>query len=40
MIAIPGPAGKDPLITAIKQAKGRPFVAKTGAEGVRLEMEE
>lgn len=40
MIAIPGPAGKDPLITAIEQAKGRPFVAKTGAEGVRLEREE
>jgi len=40
MIAIPGPAGKEPLMTAIKQAKGRPFVAKTGAEGVRLEKEE
>ena len=40
MIAIPGPAGKGPLMTAIKQAKGRPFVAKTGAEGVRLEREE
>ena len=40
MIAISGPTGKEPLMTAIKQAKGRPFVVKTGQEGVRLEREE
>ena len=39
MIAIPGPAGKETLMTAISQAGGRPFSAKTGQEGVRLEGE-
>ena len=39
IIAIPGPAGKEPLMTAIRQAGGKPFSAKTGQEGVRLERE-
>ncbi len=39
MIAIPGPTGKEPLMTAIMQAGGRPFATKTGQEGVRLERE-
>ncbi|HNQ54015.1 MAG: Mevalonate kinase [Euryarchaeota archaeon ADurb.Bin190] len=39
MIAIPGPAGKEPLMTAIRQAGGRPFATTTGQEGVRLERE-
>ena len=39
MIAIPGPAGKEPLMTAIRQAGGRPFATKTGQDGVRLERE-
>ena len=37
MIAIPGPAGKETLMTAISQAGGRPFAAMMGEEGVRLE---
>ena len=40
MIAIPGPAGKETLMTAIRQAGGWPFAAKMGQEGVRLEREE
>ena len=40
MIAIPGPAGKEPLMTAIRQAGGWPFAATTGQEGVRMEREE
>lgn len=39
MIAIPGPAGKETLMTAIRQAGGRPFATMMGEEGVRLEME-
>ena len=39
MIAIPGPTGEEPLITAIRQAGGRPFATTMGQEGVRLEME-
>ncbi|MDD1722692.1 MAG: mevalonate kinase [Methanothrix sp.] len=40
MIAIPGPSGKETLMTAIRQAGGWPFAAKMGQEGVRLEREE
>ena len=39
MIAIPGPTGEEPLITAIRQAGGRPFATTMGQEGVRLERE-
>jgi mevalonate kinase len=39
MIAIPGPTGEEPLITAIRQAGGRPFAITMGQEGVRLERE-
>ena len=39
MIAIPGPAGKETLMTAISQAGGRPFAAMMGEQGVRLEGE-
>jgi mevalonate kinase len=37
MIALPGPAGIEPLMTAIRQAGGVPFAVKAGQEGVRLE---
>jgi len=39
MIAIPGPAGKETLMTAISQAGGRPFAAMMGEQGVLLEGE-
>lgn len=38
MIALPGPAGKETLMTAIRQAGGTAFAAKIGQEGVRLEL--
>jgi len=37
MIALPGAEGSGPVITAIKQAKGRAFCVRTGCQGVRLE---
>lgn len=39
MIALPGPAGQETLMTAIRQAGGYPFSVKSGREGVRLEKE-
>jgi mevalonate kinase len=37
MIALPGPKGIEPLMTAIRQAGGAPFAVKAGQGGVRLE---
>jgi mevalonate kinase len=37
MIALPGAAGVDALMVAIRQARGVPFKVLTGCEGVRLE---
>ncbi len=37
MIALPSPGSKAVLITALAQACGKPFLAKTGCEGVRME---
>jgi len=37
MISLPGAAGVDPLMVALRQARGVPFKVLTGCEGVRLE---
>ena len=37
MIALPGEAGVDALMVALRQARGAPFKVLTGCEGVRLE---
>jgi mevalonate kinase len=37
MIALPGHAGVDALMVALRQARGVPFKVVTGCEGVRLE---
>ena len=37
MIALPGTAGVDALMVALRQARGVPFKVVTGCEGVRLE---
>jgi mevalonate kinase len=37
MIALPGTAGVEPLMVALRQARGVPFAVQTGCEGVRLE---
>ncbi|MEI8004198.1 MAG: mevalonate kinase, partial [Methanothrix sp.] len=37
MIALPGTAGLDALMVALRQARGVPFKVMTGCEGVRLE---
>jgi mevalonate kinase len=37
MIALPGSAGVDALMVALRQARGVPFKVVTGCEGVRLE---
>jgi mevalonate kinase len=37
MIALPGVAGVEPLIVALRQARGAAFEVLTGCEGVRLE---
>lgn len=37
MIALPGIAGVEPLMVALRQARGAPFAVQTGCEGVRLE---
>ena len=37
MIALPGTAGVDSLMVALRQARGVPFKVVTGCEGVRLE---
>jgi mevalonate kinase len=37
MIALPPVEGNSAILTAIAQAKGRPFTVRTGCEGVRLE---
>ena len=38
MIALPGMAGKDALLVALRQARGMAFAAMMGCEGVRLEV--
>ncbi len=37
MIALPGADGVEPLMVALRQARGIPFKVQTGCEGVRLE---
>lgn len=37
MIALPGPAGVEPLMVALRQARGTAFKVMAGCEGVRLE---
>ena len=37
MVALPGTAGLDALMVALRQARGIPFKVMTGCEGVRLE---
>ncbi len=37
MIALPAPGRQEPLITALRQARGIAFPVRTGCEGVRLE---
>jgi mevalonate kinase len=37
MIALPGADGVEPLMVALRQARGIPFKVPTGCEGVRLE---
>ncbi len=37
MISLPGAAGVEPLMVALRQARGVPFKVLTGCEGVRLE---
>jgi mevalonate kinase len=37
MIALPGAEGAEPIIVALRQARGIPFKVQTGCEGVRLE---
>ncbi|HNX09312.1 MAG TPA: mevalonate kinase [Methanothrix sp.] len=37
MIALPGGDGCQPLMTAIRQARGMPFLVRAGCQGVRLE---
>jgi mevalonate kinase len=39
MIALPGKDGCQPLMTAIRQARGTPFLVRAGSQGVRLENE-
>ncbi len=37
MIALPAPGNQAALVTALKQARGRAFLVRTGCEGVRTE---
>ncbi|HSD56688.1 MAG TPA: mevalonate kinase, partial [Methanotrichaceae archaeon] len=37
MIALPSPGNQAALVTALKQARGRAFLVRTGCEGVRME---
>ncbi|VVB72497.1 Mevalonate kinase [uncultured archaeon] len=38
MIALPGPAGAEALMVALRQAKGLAYSVKTGCEGMRMEV--
>lgn len=37
MIALPSPGNQASLVTALRQARGRAFLVRTGCEGVRME---